>query len=95
MKKRKRRDKYLDLAKELKKLWNIRQTMMPFVVGALGIVPKGLEKKIGGIGNQRNNRGYSETALNRIGLNTEKSPGDLKRLAVTQTRGKDHQLKLV
>ena len=30
-----------------------------------------------------------------IGQNTEKSPGDLRRLAVTQTPGKDHQLTLV
>ena len=30
-----------------------------------------------------------------IGKNTEKSPGDLRRLAVTQTPVKDHQLRLV
>ncbi len=29
------------------------------------------------------------------GQNTEKSPGDLRRLAVTQTPVKDHQLKLM
>ena len=29
------------------------------------------------------------------GQNTEKSPGDLRRLAVTQTPEKDHQLKLI
>ena len=29
------------------------------------------------------------------GKNTEKSPGDLKRLAITQTPVKDHQLKLM
>ena len=27
--------------------------------------------------------------------NTEKSPGDLRRLAVTQTQVKDHQVKLM
>ena len=36
--KRKWEEKYLDLARELKRLWNI-------VVGALGTVLKGLEKK--------------------------------------------------
>ena len=30
-----------------------------------------------------------------IGHNTEKSPGDLRRLAVTQTLGKNHLLMLV
>ena len=29
------------------------------------------------------------------GLNTEKSPGDLRRHAVSQTPVKDHQLKLM
>ena len=31
------------------------------------------------------NREYSEYNIDGIGKNTEKSPGDLKRLAVTQT----------
>ena len=34
----KKRDKYLDLARELKKLWN----MKAIVVGVLGTIPKGL-----------------------------------------------------
>ena len=38
------RDKYLDLARELRKLWNIRVTVVPFVVGALGTTSKVLEK---------------------------------------------------
>ena len=29
-------DKYLDLAKELKKLWNIKVTIEPIVIGAFG-----------------------------------------------------------
>ena len=29
------------------------------------------------------------------GQNTEKSPGDLRRFAVTQTPEKNHQLKLI
>ena len=36
---------------------------------------------------------YGDT-MSKIGQNTEKSPGDLKRL-VTQTPMKNHQLKLV
>ena len=39
-----KRDKYLDLAKELKKLWNMMVTVMPFINGALIAVLKGLER---------------------------------------------------
>ena len=34
------RYKYLDLSKELKKLWNIKMTVIPIVIGALGTIPK-------------------------------------------------------
>ena len=44
-------------------------------------------------------RGHIETiqitALLRLGLNTQKSPGDLRKLAVTQTSVRNHQLTLV
>ena len=39
-----KRDKYLDLARELKKLWNMKVTKIPFVIGAFGTVTKGLLK---------------------------------------------------
>ena len=38
------RDKYLDLARELKKLWNMKVKMIPSVVGAQGTIPKALVK---------------------------------------------------
>ena len=41
-----KKDKYLDLARELKKLWNMRVKVLPIVIGALGTVPKGLEKSL-------------------------------------------------
>ena len=34
------RDKYLDLARELKKLWNMKVTVIPIVISALGTVTK-------------------------------------------------------
>ena len=37
-----KRDKYLDLARELKKLRNIKVTIIPVVIGAFGAVTKGL-----------------------------------------------------
>ena len=40
-----KKDKYLDLAKELKKkLWNMKVTVILTVIGALGTVTKGLIK---------------------------------------------------
>ena len=61
-----KKDKYLDLARELKKLWNMKVTIIPIVIGAFGTVTKELLK----------------------------SPGNLRRFAVTQTPVKDHQLTL-
>ena len=46
MKENEKIDKYLDLARELKKLWNMRIKMIPIVVGAHGTVPKNLENKL-------------------------------------------------
>ena len=37
-------NKYLDLARELKKFWNMNVTIISLIIGALGTVPKGLEK---------------------------------------------------
>ena len=39
-----KKDKYLDLARLLKKLWNMQVTIIPIVIGAFGIVTKGLLK---------------------------------------------------
>ena len=38
-----KKDKYLDLAVELEKTWNIKVTVIPIVIGAIGIVSKGLK----------------------------------------------------
>ena len=48
-----KKDKYLDLAKELRKLWNMKVTIIPIVIGTFGTVTKGLLKgledlKVGG-----------------------------------------------
>ena len=42
LKESKKKNKYFDLARELKKLWNMKLTVIPIVIGALGIVTKGL-----------------------------------------------------
>ena len=44
LKESKKKDKYLDLARELKKLWNMQVTIIPIVIGAFGTIIKGLLK---------------------------------------------------
>ena len=39
-----KKEKYLDLARELKKLWNMLMTIIPIVIGAFKTVTKGLPK---------------------------------------------------
>ena len=52
-------------------------------------------KGTGGLGNKRKSREHPKYYIIENGQNTEKSPGDLKRLAGTQTPLKDHQLTLM
>ena len=67
--------------------------VVPMVTGVLGIIPKGfvkrLEFEIGG-------RAMTiQTTVVEVSQNTEKSPGHLRGIAVTQTLVKDHRLMLV
>ena len=39
-----KKDKYLDLSRELKKLWNTKVTIISIVISAFGTVTKGLLK---------------------------------------------------
>ena len=39
-----KKDKYLDIAREIKKLWKMKVTIVPIMIGTLGIVTKGLLK---------------------------------------------------
>ena len=41
-----KKDNYLDLARELKKLWKMKVTIILIVIGALGIVTKGLVQRL-------------------------------------------------
>ena len=72
-----KKDKYLDLARELKKPWNMKVTIVPIVIGAFGTITKGLLKNLEDL--EANN------SIIENSQNTEKSPGNLRRLAVTQT----------
>ena len=40
LKESEKKDKYLDLTREIKKLWNMKVTIVPIVIGALGTITK-------------------------------------------------------
>ena len=86
-----KKDKYLDHARELKKLWNMKVTIVPIVIGAFGTISKGLLKGLEDL----EGRDYPDASIAENGQNPETSPGDLRRLAVTQTPMKNHQLTLM
>ncbi len=56
---------------------------------------KGIDKKNGRLVNKRMNGDHPNYSIIEIDQNTEKSPGDLRRLALTQTPVENHQLTLV
>ena len=72
----------------------MKVTIIPIVIGTFGTVTKGLSKGLEDLeaGGRVDHLNYS---IVENGQNTEKSPGDLRRLAVTQTPVKNHQLTLI
>ena len=84
LKESEKRNEYLDLARKLKKkynwyAWNNLQR---------------LGKETGRLGNKKTSGDHSDYSIIKIGQNTEKSPGDLRRL-VTQTPVKNHSPTMV
>ena len=86
LKESEKKDKYLDLAREFKKLWNMKVTVILTVIGALGTVSKRL---VNGLA-QLEIRDHPNYCSVEVGQNTEKSPGDLRRYAVIQTPVRNH-----
>ena len=84
MKESEKKDKYLDLASDLKKTvehgsndcancdWCVRHSNERIIKGP------------GELGSWRMSRDYPNDSIAEDGQNTEMSPGDLRRLAVTQ-----------
>ena len=87
-----KRDKYQDSLGNKKKLWNTKVTVIPIVIGALWTVPKGLVREL----EEWEIRERTATIQTTVML---KSPrirrGLLRKLPITQTPMKDHQLALV
>ena len=81
-----KKDKYLDLARELKKLWNMKVTIVPIVIGGFGAITKGLLKGLEDLEIGGRVETIQMTALLRMARILRRvleTWGDLRRLAVT------------
>ena len=57
--------------------------MIPIVTNALGMITNGLVKGTEGFENKRTNGDHPNYSIGEIDQNTKKSPGNLRRFAVT------------
>ena len=89
MKECEKKHKYLDLARELKKLWNMKVTIVPIVIGALGTIIKGLLEGLEDLEVGGRVETIQNDSIAKNDQNPETSPGDLRGLAVTQTPAKN------
>ena len=71
------RDMYLDLAGELKKLLNMKLTVISIVICVLRTVPKGLLKGLNKLEIEGQNR---LSRIIKMDQNAEKSPGNMGRI---------------
>ena len=95
MKEIKKIDKFWDLTTEQKNLWNMKLILILIIIWHARNSPQRLRKDPGGIVDYRNNQDHTDHSIVNIGLNTQKIPRNLGRLAVTQSPAKDQQLTLI
>ena len=81
IKRKRKKDKYLDLTRELKKMWNMKVTFILYYYYWYSWYS-----------HQRIYKGTRGLGNTWTGQNTKKSLGDLRRLAITQTPVRKHQL---
>ena len=90
-----KKDKYIDRTRELKKNVERESDVYTNYNWCFWNSHQRINKGNGGLGEKRTIRVHPNYYNTEIGQNTEKSPGDLRRLAVTQTPVKGHLLKLI
>ena len=90
LKKCEKRYKYLDLVRELKKLWNIKVTICISCNCCFWYSHQRIDTRTRGLGNNRTGGDCLNYSIVEIRQNTEKSLGNLLKLAATQTLVKDH-----
>ena len=90
----KNRDKYLNLARELKSMEHKSDGDTNCNWHAQFSHQK-ISTEMGWLGNKRTSEDYPNYTIIKISQNTEKSPGNLKRFAVSKTPVRNHQLMMV
>ena len=73
IKENEKRNKYLDLTREVRKLWNMRVTVIPIVNGAHEKIPQKFRKGTRRVGNRRTNRDHPDDSIVENGQTTEKT----------------------
>ena len=73
----------------------MKVAITPIVIRSLSTVTKGFIRGTGELGNKKTSGDHPNNSIINIGQNTEKSPGELRRLAPTQSPVEKHQLTLV
>ena len=91
----KKKDNYLNLAGELEKTMEREGDGDITCDWCTWDNPKRIGKGTRRFENQRTSGDHPDYSIIKIGQNTEKSPGNLRRLAVPQTPLKNNQLMLV
>ena len=87
-----KKDKYLDLDRELKKTMEHAGDNYTNCNWCVWNSNKRITKGNGGLGSWRTSGDHPNYYIIKNGQSTERSPGDLRRLAVTQTPVKNHSL---
>ncbi len=84
----------MDLDRELSKLQKTRVTRIPVVIGTFGTIPRGLERGLEEL-EIRMNQDHLDYRIVEISQNTKKNTGDLRKLGISLTPMKDHQIMLL
>ena len=95
LKESEKKDKYHDLARELKKIMEHEGDNYTNRDWCFWYSHQRIIQGTGGLGGRRTSADHPNYNIIENSKNTEKSPGDLRRFAVTQTPVKDHQLKVM
>ena len=90
-----KKDKYFDLARELKKTKEHEDVNYTNCANYFWYCNQRIIKETGGLGNKGTSGNNPNYYIIGNSQNTEKSPEDLRKFAVTQTPVKNHHLKLI
>ena len=93
LKESEKKHKYRDFAEELKKTMEQESDRDTNCNWCSWYSHQRIVTRTGRFGNKRTSGNYPNYSIVEIGPNTEKSPGDMRRLAVTQTSVRNQTLK--